>query len=78
MNQNSPFKEKARHNWGWKLASVVLSTLLWLIITNYNDPVVTVRFSNIPVTILNDSSITSRGQVYEILENTDNCKQIRG
>ena len=71
MNQNSPFKEKARHNWGWKLASVVLSTLLWLIITNYNDPVVTVRFSNIPVTILNDSSITSRGQVYEILENTD-------
>lgn len=71
MNQNSPFKEKARHNWGWKLASVVLSTLLWLIITNYNDPVVTVRFSNIPVTILNASSITSRGQVYEILENTD-------
>ncbi len=71
MNQNSPFKEKARHNWGWKLASVVLSTLLWLIITNYNDPVVTVRFSNIPVTILNDSSITSKGQVYEILENTD-------
>ncbi len=71
MNQNSPFKEKARHNWGWKLASVVLSTLLWLIITNYNDPVVTVRFSNIPVTILNASSITSKGQVYEILENTD-------
>lgn len=71
MKRNaSPFRWLT-YNWGWKLASVLLAALLWFLVTNYNDPVISVPFYNIPVTLRNTNVITDAGQVYEILENTD-------
>ncbi|MBR0164575.1 MAG: hypothetical protein IJQ12_07870 [Lachnospiraceae bacterium] len=71
MKENTSLLGRLSHNWGWKLASVLLAALLWFLVTNYNDPVISVPFYNIPVTLRNTSVLTDAGQVYEILDNTD-------
>lgn len=61
-------KEKLTRNIGLKIISIILAALLWLIITNVEDPMKKVSFDNVPVTILNADKITSLGKVYEITE----------
>lgn len=58
-------------NWGLKIASLLFAALLWLLVTNINDPVDSVRFSNISVTLRNTSSITDNNEVFEVLDGTD-------
>lgn len=59
-------KEKLTHNLGMKILSVVVAALVWLTIMNIADPVITSSISNIPVKVINDEVITSRGYQYEI------------
>lgn len=61
-------KEKLTRNIGLKILSIILAVILWLVITNVDDPVTTHPFYNIPVEILNEDAIASLGQVYDILE----------
>lgn len=61
-------KEKLTRNIGVKILSVILATLLWLVITNFNDPVRYKTFSDVPVTILNEGLINTSSQSYEIIE----------
>ncbi len=58
-------------NWGLKLASLIFAAVLWFLVTNINNPIVAVRFGNVPVTIKNASLITDAGDVYEVVDNTD-------
>nr|MCR5100513.1 hypothetical protein [Butyrivibrio sp.] len=64
-------KKLLTSNWGYKLASVIISAALWFLITNINDPVIPVRFNNITVNLKNASTVTDNGQVYQVLNNTD-------
>ncbi len=61
-------KEKLTRNIGLKVLSIILAAILWLIITNVDDPVVPASFSNVPVKILNEDAILSQEMVYEIVE----------
>lgn len=61
-------KERLTRNIGVKILSVLLAILLWLVITNVNDPVQYKTFSDVPVTILNESLVKTKTQSYEILE----------
>ncbi|MDD4113356.1 MAG: CdaR family protein [Herbinix sp.] len=61
-------KEKLTRNIGVKILSVILATLLWLVITNVNDPVQYRTFSDVPVNILNESLVKTKSQSYEVLE----------
>lgn len=61
-------KEKLTRNIGLKILSVILAALLWLVITNVNDPVMYETFSDMPVTILNEDLINTSKQSYEIIE----------
>jgi YbbR domain-containing protein len=58
-------------NWVLKLASLIFAIIVWFLITNINDPVISVRFSNIPVTLKNTNLITDQGQVYTVLDGSD-------
>lgn len=58
-------------NWGLKLGSFLFAVTLWLVVTNINDPIDSLRVSDVPVTIKNTDLITERGQVYEVLNGTD-------
>lgn len=64
-------KNKLTANWGLKLSSVLFAAVLWLLVTNINDPATPRTFTNVPVAIQNADVITSQGKVYEVLEETD-------
>ncbi|MCM1386942.1 MAG: CdaR family protein [Bacillus sp. (in: Bacteria)] len=64
-------KNRLMQNWGLKLSSFLVAVILWIIVTNINDPVGTFRAYNVPVKIQNADLITDNGQVYEVLDGTD-------
>lgn len=64
-------RNKLTRNWGLKLGSFLFAAVLWLIVTNVNDPIGTYRVYNVPVNIQNTDLITNNGRVYEVLDNTD-------
>lgn len=61
-------KERVSHNFGLKLLSVVLAALLWLVVINSQDPLETVTFDDIPVTIINEDALTAKDKIPEIVE----------
>lgn len=61
-------KEKLTRNIGLKVLSIILAAILWLVITNVDDPVKTKGWRNVPVKVLNEEAIASLDQVYEIVE----------
>ncbi|MDF2485484.1 MAG: hypothetical protein K0R46_1652 [Herbinix sp.] len=64
-------KEKLTRNIGLKILSIILAVILWLVITNVDDPITPASFTNIPVKILNADAIdaiNTYDMVYEILE----------
>ncbi len=68
--------KKLTANWGLKLASLIFAAVIWLIVTNINDPVTSVRYTNIPVTLKNTNLITDQGQVYTILDGSDTISSV--
>ena len=54
------------HNLGLKLLSALLALLLWLTVMNVEDPTVTATITDIPVQIVNDDVIKSRGYGYTV------------
>lgn len=61
-------KEKLTRNIGLKILSVVFAAVLWLVITNINDPISYKTFTNVPVTIKNEDMIKTDKQSYDIVE----------
>lgn len=64
-------KGKLTANLGLKIVAVLFAAVLWLLVTNINDPSVSQKYVNIPVKIQNADVITSQGKVYEIMDGTD-------
>lgn len=71
-------KKLITNNWGMKCLSVFIAVLIWLLVVNTNDPVVTKRFSNIPVEIINEDVLTKEGYAYEILEGESVYISVKG
>lgn len=61
-------KEKLTKNIGLKILSVILAALMWLVITNVNDPVQYKVFNDVPVIIKNEELIKTENQSYDIVE----------
>lgn len=61
-------KEKLTNNIGLKLLSLMMATLLWLVVVNSQDPLETRTFTNIPVTIINEDSLTAKDKIPEVVE----------
>lgn len=64
-------KNKLVSNLGLKIVSILFSLILWLIVVNVDDPVMTKKFKDIPVNILNGNLLEQQGQVYEVLNNSN-------
>ena len=62
---------KLFRNLSLKIVSLLFAAMIWLLVTNYNDPVTYKPFPNIPVQLLNTDMITDLGQVYKVLDGTD-------
>lgn len=59
-------KMSLTNNIGLKFLAVLIALVLWLAIVNVNDPEKTIIVSNIPISVTNESAITSRDMVYNV------------
>ena len=64
-------KNKLTSNLGWKLVSLIVSIILWLVVTTVSNPAVTQAYYNVPVKLVNTEKITDAGRVFEVLEGTN-------
>lgn len=64
-------KNKMLNNLGLKILAVLTAIVIWLIVVNISDPVISNPFSGIKVDILNPEVITSKNQVFEVVDGTD-------
>lgn len=59
-------------NPGLKIISLVVAVIIWLVISNINDPIVTKNIKGVSLRILNASYLESMGQSYQLREGYDN------
>lgn len=61
-------KERLTRNIGLKILSIILASLLWVAITNIDNPVSSENFKDISVEIINDDIIANSEEVYDVLQ----------
>ncbi|MCR5120138.1 MAG: hypothetical protein K6B44_11045 [Lachnospiraceae bacterium] len=59
-------KKFLTNNLGLKILAVIISFVVWLVVVNYDDPVKTASFSNIPIQIKNADVLREKGKVFEV------------
>ena len=69
-------KKRLLNNWGYKVLSLVLAILAWMVVISIEDPVATRGFSDIPVVEMNASLITDAGKAYSYV-NGKNTVSVR-
>lgn len=67
-------KKRIFHNWGLKLASLLLAAILWFLVIQLDDPKKSQTFYNIPVTLVNTELLDQEDKFYEVLDNTDSVR----
>ncbi|MBE5850567.1 MAG: hypothetical protein E7298_10480 [Lachnospiraceae bacterium] len=57
-------------NLGLKIISVLAASILWLVVVNVDDPVISKTYTGIPVEILNGDVLTEQGKCYDVLSDS--------
>jgi len=60
-------KEKLTKNLGLKILSLFMAILLWIVILNVEDPVVTGEWNDIQVTKINENVLGQKDKVYDVI-----------
>ena len=71
-------KEKLLNNAGIKILSVLFAIILWLLVINTEDPVISRNFKGIKVQVINEDEISEIDKVYEIVEGSTVDITVRG
>lgn len=58
-------------NLGLKIMALLFSIILWMIVVNIDDPIVSKQFRNIPVSVTNEEVVTNKGKTYSVVDGTD-------
>lgn len=64
-------KQKLTHNLNLKVLAVLFSIIIWVIVVNIDDPVKTVQFNDVPITLANELSLTDQKLVCEFKDGKD-------
>ena len=64
-------RNRLTKNIGLKIVSLIAAFLLWLVVVNVDDPVISRTYTGIQVEVLNAELIENEGKCYEVLENSD-------
>ena len=64
-------KHKWTNNLGLKIVSLLVSCLIWVIVTNTNDPESTQVYKNVPITIKNQDTITNANKTFTVVDGVD-------
>lgn len=62
----------------YKIAAIIFAVILWLVVVNIDNPVVTRTISGIQVNILNDSAITNQDYTYSVVSGTTATVKVKG
>lgn len=62
-------KNSITRNLGLKIISLLAAFLLWLVVINVDDPIITKTFTGVPVEVLNEDALTKESQCYELMGN---------
>ncbi len=60
-------KERLTRNISLKILSLLVAFLVWVVILNVDDPVITQTFYDIPVTKINENALAQVDKVYEVV-----------
>lgn len=71
-------KEKLTKNIGLKILSLSLAILLWIVILNVDNPVITQTFKDIPVTVINEQSLEEKDKTFEITKGSKIDVKVKG
>ncbi len=63
-------KQKITENLGLKIASLIVAVVLWFVVVNVTDPIVAQTYKNVPVRVLNASTITNNNKTLDVLSDT--------
>ncbi|MBQ7563136.1 MAG: hypothetical protein IJT16_04000 [Lachnospiraceae bacterium] len=63
-------------NLSLKIISVIAAFILWMVVVNTDDPMITRTYSGIAVEVINTDDIESQGKTWEVLENSDTISVI--
>ena len=63
-------KELFTKNLGLKIISILAAFVLWLVVVNVDDPIISKTYTGVPVEILNGDVLTEQGKCYEILSDS--------
>lgn len=69
-------KKFLTNNIGLKILSVVAAFVLWMVVVNVDDPVVSRTYTGIPVEVVNGDAILKEGKTYEIMDGSDSISVI--
>lgn len=64
-------RPKILNNIGLKLFAFAFAFILWLLVTNYNDPVIETRIYDVPVQLLHTDLILDSSRLYSVVDNSD-------
>ena len=64
-------KHKWTNNLGLKIVSLLVSCLIWVVVTNTNDPESTQVYKNVPITIKNQDTITNANKTFTVVDGVD-------
>lgn len=71
-------KERLTRNISLKILSLLLAVLLWVVILNVDDPVISDVIENIPVISINENVLKSKDQVYEVISGDTVDVKVKG
>ncbi len=63
-------KDLFTKNLGLKIISVLAAFILWLVVVNVDDPVISKTCTSVPVEILNGDVLTDQGKCYEVIDDS--------
>lgn len=64
-------KKILTNNIGLKILSLIAASVLWLVVVNIDDPVISRTYSGIPVEVINGEAVTEESMTYEILDESN-------
>ena len=69
-------KHKWTKNLWLRIGSLIFAAVMWIIVTNINDPIDSRAYEDVPVRMLNAHILDEANRVYEVLENTDVIERV--
>lgn len=63
-------KKLLTKNLGLKIISVLAAFILWLVVVNVDDPIISKTYTGVPVEILNGDVLSEQGKCYDVLSDS--------